>query len=203
MASVKEKRFLLWVVAITAAIAPAGLAGDGVVKIHTGDPACPDGSSNRFVGCGNGTVTDTRTGLVWLANANCIGDTDWPTAVQFAAGLSDLTDVTQDCGLTDGSSPGEWRIPTIREFLILTLHGMICPGPDITNDAGDACWSEGPGSSFIQVAATEYWTSEPRRIAPDVSAFQWHLVGGGGGGWSSTDRTNLLRVWPVRGARAD
>jgi hypothetical protein len=28
-------------------------------------------NANRYVNCGNGTVTDTVTGLIWLQNANC------------------------------------------------------------------------------------------------------------------------------------
>jgi hypothetical protein len=44
------------------------------------DPACFDNTS-CYVNCGNGTVTDTRTGL----------------------------------GLTDDSSPGDWRLPTEDE----------------------------------------------------------------------------------------
>ncbi len=33
-------------------------------------PPCFD-DANRYVDCGNGTVTDTVTGLIWLKNANC------------------------------------------------------------------------------------------------------------------------------------
>lgn len=189
---------LLWVVAITAATAPALFSGDGVVKIWTGDPACPVGPANAFVDCGNGTVADFQTGLVWLRNADCIGDVDWQTAVQFAAGLSDLTGVMQDCGLTDGSAPGEWRLPSIREFIRLTLsaRNLSCT-PDLSNDAGDACWSEGPGSSFTGVSASQYWTAEISMRYTDTRAFQWNLLPDGG--WSLSDRNNLLKVWPVRG----
>jgi hypothetical protein len=54
------------------AIPPTSLAGDGVVALQTADPSCPDDSGKIYVDCGNGTVTDNRTGLVWLKNADCL-----------------------------------------------------------------------------------------------------------------------------------
>jgi hypothetical protein len=58
-------------------------------------------------------VTDSVTGLIWLKNAGCLGSADWATANQIAAALND-----GDCGgvLTDGSSPGDWRLPTKDEW---------------------------------------------------------------------------------------
>ena len=62
--------------------------------------------------CGNGTVTDTVTGLIWLKQADCLGVHDWAAANRAAAGLKD-----GDCGgLTDKSSPGDWRLPTKDEW---------------------------------------------------------------------------------------
>ena len=73
-------------------------------------PPCFD-NANRYVNCGNGTVTDTVTGLIWLQNANCFGVQNYATANQAAAGLAD-----GQCGLTDGSSAGDWRLPTKAEW---------------------------------------------------------------------------------------
>ena len=62
------------------------------------------------------TVTDNRTGLVWLENADCLGAVDWFTAKEVVAGLSDLQGSDpDDCGLSDDSSPGEWRLPLLGE----------------------------------------------------------------------------------------
>ena len=79
------------------ALCPAAgvLAGDGVVALQTAEASCGAGSpaSTVYVDCGNGTVTDRRTGLVWLANADCLGGgVDWYTAMEFVAGLADLDD---------------------------------------------------------------------------------------------------------------
>ena len=65
------------------------------------------GKEKRYVDCGNGTVTDTVTGLVWLKQSNCLSSADWEAAKKAVAGLKDGS-----CMLTDGSSPGDWRLPT-------------------------------------------------------------------------------------------
>ncbi|RKZ74987.1 MAG: hypothetical protein DRQ57_09055 [Gammaproteobacteria bacterium] len=45
-------------------------------------------SSNRYTDNGNGTVTDNRSGLIWLKNANCFERQNWETAMQSAANLA-------------------------------------------------------------------------------------------------------------------
>jgi len=90
-------------------------AGDGVVALQTAAASSADPTNtDRCIDCGNGSVADNDTGLVWLADANCLnGAFDWFTAMDFVAGLSDKPATSEaaahDCGLSDGSSPGEWR----------------------------------------------------------------------------------------------
>ncbi|HEY1985409.1 MAG TPA: DUF1566 domain-containing protein [Terracidiphilus sp.] len=64
----------------------------------------------RFIDHGDGTMTDAMTGLVWLKLANCI-EGDWATAV---ASVNKLA--SGQCGLTDGSAAGQWRMPNRREM---------------------------------------------------------------------------------------
>src|SRR5262249_32071128 len=46
------------------------------------DGPCFD-NANRYVDCGNGTVTDTVTGLIWLKQWNCLAtDNAWAAANQ-------------------------------------------------------------------------------------------------------------------------
>lgn len=52
----------------------------------------------------DGTVTDGN--LVWLKNANCFETQVWPTAMDLAANLK-----SGSCGLRDGSTAGQWRLP--------------------------------------------------------------------------------------------
>jgi hypothetical protein len=68
----------------------------------------------------DGTVTDHLTGLVWLKNPDCFGMTNWKGAMQAAKNLK-----AGDCGpnsefvLSDGSSPGDWRLPTMQDLCTL------------------------------------------------------------------------------------
>ena len=122
------------------------LAATGQTAIYaTGD----DGSSKhgvawpgaRYTDNGNGSVTDNLTGLIWLKNAGSFAPADWATA---------LTDANQlasgQCGLNDGSSAGQWRLPNLIE-----LESLVDPSVD-----GPALIA---GNPFINVANSIYWTS--------------------------------------------
>jgi hypothetical protein len=64
----------------------------------------------RWVDKGDGTVTDTLTGLVWLKQANAI-HLPWTQALAAVQALA-----SGQYGLTDGSTAGSWRMPTRREM---------------------------------------------------------------------------------------
>jgi hypothetical protein len=64
----------------------------------------------RFVDNGDGTLTDTMTGLVWMKAGDCI-DANWADAVAAVQSLANGT-----CGLTDKSKPGDWRMPNRNEM---------------------------------------------------------------------------------------
>ncbi len=88
-------------------------------------PGCFDNITNQFVDCGNGTMTDNVTGLIWMANPDCFVLTQtWADAKLAAASLRD-----GDCGLSDNSRPGDWRLLTAAEWnatinsLVLTFGG--------------------------------------------------------------------------------
>ena len=65
----------------------------------------------NFVDNNNGTVTDMRTGLIWLKNANPCGTKNWTSAKTYCSNLA-----SGMAGLTDGSKAGQWRLPTIQEL---------------------------------------------------------------------------------------
>lgn len=115
------------------------------------DPPCFD-NANRYVNCGNGTVTDTHTGLTWLQDAGCLGSGDWAAANQAAAALEN-----GQCGLTDGSRPGDWRLPSNAEWTAMVdaarNHPFLrCTNPALTDDSGSVCFGDGSGSSFSNLA---------------------------------------------------
>jgi len=126
--------------------------------------SCYDNTGNRFVDCGNGTIKDTETGLFWLKNASCFGIKTWAAASIAAANLAH-----GQCGLTDGSLPGDWRLPTLQcpsgnqcdlaeatgEFA--SLFAPSCPAPWILDTAGTGCWAE--GGPFSGMASTLYMSA--------------------------------------------
>jgi hypothetical protein len=125
------------------------------------DPPCFD-NANRYVNCGNGTVTDTATGLIWLQDAGCLGPLNWAEANQAAAALEH-----GQCGLTDGSKRGDWRLPSNaqwREMVDVARNhpSLRCAHPALTDDSGSTCFGSGSGSSFSNVASAlgdGYWSS--------------------------------------------
>lgn len=187
----------------------ASTAGDGVVALQTADPACGDNSAKIYVDCGNGTVTDNRTGLVWLANADCFGQMSWADAVATVSGLSDLdcgeAEEGCDCGLEDGSSPGEWRLPSRKEWGAMTADAITggC-SPAITSDVvllfGDACWDQScvdnDACSFLNVQSAIYWAANTRVVSPTF-AYLVQLDSGWAGGWGFKPSSSPY-VWPVR-----
>ena len=64
---------------------------------------------------GDGTVEIPEAGLLALRDhVDCFGTLTPPTAIQKVAQLED-----GKCGLHDGSLPGDWRMPTMKELAIL------------------------------------------------------------------------------------
>ncbi len=152
---------------------------------------CVD-KTKRYNDCGNGTVTDSLTGLVWLKKSNCLPSADFEAAKKAVAGLKN-----GDCMLTDGSAPGDWRLPTQKEWetTMEKALDMGCSGPTLTNDAGTGCMTAGP-SSFMDVEADYYWSSttlegQDRAYFGDID--HGHVLNGA--------FTTSLRVWPVRGGQ--
>ena len=114
----------------------------------------------RFADNNNGTVTDNLTGLVWLKNANCAGAMEkWNTAIDYAAALYDgctsCFGTGGDCGLSDGSSAGDWRLPNRNE--ILSLINIAYFNPALSNTAGTKPWFE--EDPFTGVQSAMYWSS--------------------------------------------
>ena len=161
-------------------------------------PPCFD-DANRYVDCGNGTVTDTVTGLIWLKNANCFSIQAYSAANQAAAGLA-----AGQCGLTDGSSAGDWRLPTKAEWEA-TIARAVALGckwggagspPSLTNDPATDCLSAGP-TSFTGVQSSAYWSSQGTDGAPTL-AYYVSLVNGT---ITYVAKVTGNFVWPVRGGK--
>jgi len=159
----------------------------------------------RFTDNGNGMVTDNLTGLIWLKNANCRdtvagipkiqGYLSWEQAITWTSNLA-----SGDCGLSDGSTSGDWRLPNREELESLIDFGYL--DPPLSNTAGTGHWSE--GNPFSNVQKAFYWSSSTDFKAPYGQNGVTHWTGA----WvvymwnasvGSSKKTNMAFVWPVRG----
>jgi len=140
----------------------------------------------RFRDNGDGTVTDRLTGLVWLKNANCFERRTWDDALTVCNDLAD-----GQCGLTDGSEPGAWRLPNLNELESLRHVGYYFPA--LPNTAGTGQWRE--GDPFTGVQSAYYWSSTTYAYNSG-SAWDVNLNSGDASYYSKTGNDYL---WPVRG----
>jgi hypothetical protein len=141
--------------------------------------------ATRFVDNSDGTVTDELTGLVWLKNAGCLASTNWTAAIAEAQQLG-----SGACGLSDGSSAGQWRVPNVWEMESVIDESATAPALTA-------------GSPFTNVAGGGYWTSTSIfggvGAAPD--AWVVDLTSGQYIDDTATNqKTNSLAVWAVKGA---
>ncbi len=146
-------------------------------------------ASTRFITGTTGVVTDTLTGFVWLENANCLaffsGDSTGQNDRSWSQALTATNSLASGyCGLTDGSSAGDWRLPNVRELQSLVDYGEYdLPLPD--------------GHPFIAVQYPRYWSSTSA-AQDDGDAWYLELDNGSVG---INDKTGTYYVWSVRGGR--
>ena len=155
----------------------------------------------RFTDNGDGTVTDNLTGLIWLKNANCASATkDWATALSYSNALYDgctnCFGTAGDCGLSDSSTAGQWRLPNVRELQSLVHYGVYDPA--VPNTAGTGKWAE--GDPFTGVQSDDYWSSTTF-ASPSLTNYAWHVSLYYGFVNYTRKTYNVRYVWPVRGGQ--
>jgi len=134
----------------------------------------------RFTDYPDGTVTDNLTGLVWLRNANCFATRMvWDDALAVCNNLAD-----GQCGLMDGSEPGDWRLPNVKELQSLIDFGQY-----------DPALPSGHPFSGVQFY---YWSSTTD--ADDTSG-AWFVSLYDGIVYNDSKTINGHFVWPVRGGQ--
>ena len=135
-------------------------------------------------------MADNLTGLIWLKNADCIVHAvsgleaeDWYFALNASNNLAD-----GQCGLTDNSSPGDWRLPNVRE-----LHSLVHYGER---------WGLPPAHPFeVGVNKMACWSSTMTEGPTDLDEYRWvvklkfhawHVI-------ITEDASNPQPcIWPVR-----
>jgi hypothetical protein len=142
--------------------------------------------AGRFVDHADGTVTDQLTGLTWLKNAGCFTSTNWANA------LNDVNQLASGaCGLSDGSSAGQWRLPNLHE--LESLVNVAYSNPAIT-----------PGSPFFNVSNGIYWTSTSYYGGLPGSPSAWAIRMSDGryinDGVANAKTSASNAVWAVKGS---
>jgi hypothetical protein len=146
-------------------------------------------------------VTDNLTGLIWLQNAYCAGETrTWQTALNDVAQLNTNGQMNgNNCGDTSngGTHQTDWRLPNVREMQSLVHYGFADPALPDTVGTGQSPGTHpnyGNGDPFYNVRSYHYWTSTT--YAADTS-MAWRVFLGSGLVYYTT-KTGTYCVWPVR-----
>jgi hypothetical protein len=142
--------------------------------------------AERFTDDGDGTVTDTVTGLVWLKDAGCLPAATWGSALVEVSGLA-----SGACGLKDGSNVGAWRLPNLNE--LESLVDVSASRPALT-----------AGNPFVDVSGGIYWSSTSYFGGDPGSPAAWAIRMEDGryinDGVANSKAGATNGVWAVRGA---
>jgi len=144
---------------------------------------------DRFLDNNDGTVTDCRTDLIWLKNADCFGGIQtWDTAMSFVAGIN-----SGECGLSDGSVEGDWRLPTRDE-----LQKVGTDPPTTWEGTGNppVSWTK-PHSPdpILNVMSDYYWSGTPHA---EDTGLAWRVGMHDGSVYTDVKTNEAYFSWPVR-----
>jgi uncharacterized protein (TIGR02145 family) len=160
----------------------------------------------RYVDNLDGTMTDCRSNLIWLKNAGCTDASNsvaphlpegyliWNDAMKWVKGLQDGI-----CGLTDGSSPGDWRLPSKTEWMAMVISAKKqgFTNPAFTNAAGTAQWTDSQTYDFQSLRNGTYWSSN---TFSNTEA--WGVNTPDGSTAHGSKATTFVYVWPVRAGQS-
>jgi hypothetical protein len=124
-----------------------GCAGTG----HDGD--LQQGLARSYTDNGDGTITDSRTGLMWEKLADDGSIHDWNDIYGSRAGFGKVV------ALNSASFAGhtDWRLPNVNELQSLLNYGFVNPAVDAAFNTACA-----PGCSVTTCSCTRsdcYWSS--------------------------------------------
>ncbi|MBF0591681.1 MAG: DUF1566 domain-containing protein [Nitrospirae bacterium] len=133
----------------------------------------PKPMPTRFADNGDGTITDTSTGLMWTKSAMLVEHKTWQEASYYVASMNE--------GAVENFSYTDWRLPDKEEFEGLLKGSKGYPDK----------WLRSQG--FINVWSSVYWSTT--RL--DNPSYAWYvlILDGSVGSKNKTERS---LVWPVR-----
>ena len=128
-------------------------------------------SDGGFTDNGDGTVTDSRTGLMWAAKDNG-SDINWDDAKRY-------------CDNYTGGGHSDWRMPTISE-----LQGLY----DTQYSQNTACGWAAHLTSLIHLTCSWVWSSETSGSSDARHfGFSYGFAGSNSRSYSGTDRALPVR----------
>jgi len=151
-----------------------------LVSVNNALTGCPPPGA-RFVDNGNGTITDTKTGLQWEKKSDdgSIHDQDntysWSSTGTAADGTA-FTEFLTTMNQTNFAGHNDWRLPSVTELESLLEFGH--PAPLVAPAFNTACDT---GCTVLTCSCTildYYWTSTTVETLTDVLNvdFNWGLV---------------------------
>jgi len=137
---------------------PAALLKTGqVTSYKTGDDGDLElGVAKAYIDNANGTVTDTKTGLMWELKTN-VGDIhDWDNTYKWTDGGTNPVFDTFIAGLNAANFAGhnDWRLPNALELFSLLVWSAVGAAPFITQ----AYFGALAGPTYYTKSAY-YWSS--------------------------------------------
>ncbi|MDD3517914.1 MAG: DUF1566 domain-containing protein [Chromatiales bacterium] len=175
-------RAITMTVLLAASLPAAAACNEESIAWDTGEPG-------RYVEHGNGSVTDTVTGLMWkkcsegmtwAPGSESCDDTpsgyDWLGAHRRATAVN---------AVEEGENYGhqDWRLPNVKE--LASLVELACHDPAINE------------SVFDDVTAGSYWSSS---TSVDYAGAAWYVNFGGGSISAESKEVGTLFVRLVRDA---
>lgn len=144
----------------------------------------PDYGVNQFKDNGDGTITDTATGLTWMQGDSVKG-MDWPTALSYAEGL-------------EFAGHDDWRLPNAKELQSIIDYTR---SPDTTDSAAiDPLFHATPiTNEGGQKDFAHYWTSNTHVGARSSNAAVYFAFGRSLG-FMQDRRTGSVSLLDVHGA---
>jgi hypothetical protein len=143
-----------------------------VWPVRGGTPISPPSLTNN----GDGTVTDSSTGLMWTQDADLPNGTKtWQEALDYISGMNS--------GIYTNFGYNDWRLPEVKELHSLIDYGQV--GPALPS-----------GHPFLNIHPF-FWSNT---TAAESSDYAWHVYVNSGN-VANADKTinNNYYVWPVRG----
>lgn len=150
------------------------------VELENKTVSPPDGvpvTVSRFVDNGDGTVTDTRTGLMWLKDASCFQNLDWATLFTTVKALNDASSTSQ-CRRYH-QQYADWVVPNRVELWSLIDQQFDYPALE---------------AGFFERLQGGYWSSTTAASMPQ-QAFSLDMDDGE---LNLREKADLLRLLPVR-----